>query len=251
MFHLAAFFKTEAGAITLDNITAVQDQSIPIDANGNFLFQSDGWKVQALAVLGATLSAARLRSPFLQSILLPDIYPLIVSATVPDNVKLSLFDQYGPGIRKNDPINIQASVTGAGDVFGLLWAGDGAYQPPPGPMYSMPFTATATLVKGQWVNAPLASTQVLPSGSYAVTGMQVIGTAVAAARLVFVGNNNVRPGVIGQPTLGFDVHRQPFVDGRFGLFGTFDNTSPPTVDLLGLAAGAQTPQIWLDLVKFR
>lgn len=251
MFHLAAFFKTEAGAATLDNITAVQDQSITIDANGNFLFQNDGWKVQAMAALGATLGQARLRSPFLQSIFLPDLYPVIVSATVPDNAKVSLYGQYGPPIRKNDPINLQATVTGAGDVFGLMWVGDGAYAPPPGPVYQFPMTATATLVKGAWVNAPLTSTQQLPSGSYAVVGMQIIGTAVLAGRLVFVGNNNVRPDVIGQPTLGFDILNQPFVDGAFGLFGTFDNTSPPTIDLLGLAAGAQTPQVWLDLVKIR
>lgn len=248
MFHLAAFFKTEAGAATLDNITAVQDQSVPIDANGNFLFQTNG-KLFAAAVLGATVTAARIRSPLLQATFLPDVYPAMASATVPDNAKLQRWYSSGPPYRVNDPINIQATVSGAGDVFGLIWCGDSLPAAPGGPILRFPMSATATLVKGQWVNAPLTSTQVLPSGQYAVVGMQVIGTACLAVRLVFVGSNNVRPGVIGQPTYGFDLNEQYFSAGNFGLFGTFLNTSPPSVDILGLAAGAQTPQIWLDLIK--
>lgn len=251
MFHLAAFFKTEAGAATLDNITAVQDQSIPIDANGNFLVQADNWRIDAILALGATLSAARVRSPLLQSTFLPDIYPFVVSATVPDNVKVANFNKSGPLIRKNDPLNIQASVTGAGDVFGLMWMSDGSGQVPGGPILRFPMAATATLVKGQWVNAPLTSSQVLPSGRYSVVGMQIIGTAVLAGRLVFVGQNNVRPGTFGQPTLGFSDPWLQFGYGNHSEYGQFDNTSPPTVDLLGLAAGAQTPTVWLDLIKVR
>lgn len=251
MFHLAAFFKTEAGAATLDNLPAASDQSIPLDINGNLLVQQDGWKVLAALAIGSALGQARLRSPLLQSIFLPDIYPVIVSATVPDNAKLSDFAGQGPPIRKNDPLNVQATATGATDLFALLWCGDGYTNAPPGPMMRFPMTSSVTLVKGAWVNAALTSTQQLPSGTYAVVGAQIIGTAVLAGRLVFPGQNTFRPGTLGQPTLGMDIAGRPFVYGNAGLWGTFDNTAPPTMDFLGLAAGAQTPQVWLDLIRLR
>lgn len=248
MHTLVAYFKTEAGAATLDTIANVLDQTVPQDGSGNFLFQQN-WKVLAAHALGATLGQTRLRSPFLQSTFLPDVYPIVVGATVPDNVDVTVYDDNGPPVMTNDPLGIQATVTGAGDVFAALWVGDTSAPVRVGPTLRAPFSASVTLVKGSWVNSAITFNQQLPAGKYRIVGLQVIGTAVYAARVVLTGDNRYRPGVLGQPTLGFKIARDVFSFGRFGDFGSFVNTNPPSMDFLGLAAGAQTPQGWMDLVK--
>lgn len=248
MHTLVAYFKTEAGAATLDTITNVLDQTVPQDGAGNFLFQRN-WKVLAAHALGATLGQTRLFSPFLQGVFLPDVYPVTVGATVPDNIAVQDYRNGGPPVLTNDPIGLQASVTGAGDVFGGLWVGDDASPVKPGPIMRARWTASVTLTKGTWVNAGITFASTLPAGTYRIVGMQVISTACYLARVVLTGDNRYRPGVIAQPTLGFRIMEQMFSGGKFGDFGTFTNTNPPTVDFLGVAAGAQTPIGWFDLVR--
>lgn len=248
MHTLVAYFKTEAGAATLDTITNVLDQTVPQDGAGNFLFQKN-WKVLAAHALGATLSRARLFSPFLTGIYLPEIYPFVVGATVPDNLKVQDLRAGGPPVLTNDPIGIQASVTGAGDVLSALWVGDDARPISPGPILRARWTAAVTLTAGTWVNTGITFASTLPAGTYRCVGMQVICTACYLARLVLTGDNRYRPGVVAQPTLGFSISNGQFSAGNFGDFGTFTNTNPPTVDFLGVAAGAQTPVGWFDLVR--
>lgn len=250
MHHLAAFYSSVADASVYANLAAASDQSVPVDANGNFLFQSD-WKVWATSVIGNGIDAARHRAPILQSLFLPEIYPVIRGATVPDSVPLVNYNANGPQLRKNDPYNIQVSQASGGalDVFAGVWVGDRMTSPPPGPINTILFTATPTLVKGQWVNYALTTTQQLPSGRYAVAGMAAQGTAHYLVRLVFPGQNTFRPGCLGVPTYPFTTREQYFRNGNFGLYGFFDNTAPPTADSLGLAAGANAVKIWLDLIK--
>lgn len=250
MHHLAGFYSSVPDVSVYANLAAAADQSVPIDANGNFLFQSD-WRVFAVSVLGNPVQAARFRSPFLAGLFYPEIYPVISAATVPDSVPISHFEGNGPPIKKNDPINIQVSQTsgGAVDTFALMWVGDKMQPAPPGPYLRILYTATPTLVKGQWVNYAITTTQQLPSGRYAVVGMLAQGVGHYGVRLVFPGQNTYRPGCIAQPTYPFFPRDSYFGNGRFGLYGYFDNTAPPTADSLGLVAGANAVKIWLDLVK--
>lgn len=250
MFHLAAFYSSVADASVYANLAAASDQSVPIDANGNFLLQSD-WRVWAVSVLGNGIDAARHRAPILQQLFLPEIYPIVRGATVPDSVPLCDYRGMGPQLRKNDPYNIQVSQASGGalDCFALAWLGDRMQAAPPGPMNKILYTATPTLVKGQWVNYSLTTTQQLPSGRYAVVGMTAQGVAHFGVRLVFPGQNMFRPGVIAQPTYPFYPRDVYFDSGARGLYGYFDNTAPPTADSLGLAAGANAVKVWLDLVK--
>jgi hypothetical protein len=250
MHHLAAFYSALVTGSAYANLAAVADQSLPVDANSNFLPQSE-WSVLKTSVLGTALTAARHRSPKLQETFLPEIYPLIAGATVPDSAVLADYDGHGPALRKNDPYNIQASHSDAGtvDVFALVWLGQKVQPAPGGPINRILYTATPTLIKGQWVNYAITTTQQLPSGRYAVVGMQAQGTAHYGVRLVFTGQNQFRPGVIGQPTYPFALRDDYFGNGNFGLYGFFDNTAPPSADSLGLAAGASAVKIWLDLIK--
>jgi hypothetical protein len=250
MHHLVGFYKSVADASVYADLTAANDQSVPTDINGNFLFQSD-WKVWAVSVLGNGIDAARHSAPLLRGLFLPEIYPVVRAATVPDSVPICNYHGMGPQLRRNDPYNIQVSQASGGalDVFALAWVGDRIQPAPPGPINKLLCTATPTLVKGQWVNVALTQAQQLPSGRYAVVGMSAQGTAHFGVRLVFPGQNMFRPGCIGQPTYPFYPRDDYFSNGQYGLYGYFDNTAPPTADCFGLAAGANAVKIWLDLVK--
>jgi hypothetical protein len=77
--------------------------------------------------------------------------------------------------------------------------------------------------------------------------MRARSANLVAARCVFVGGG-YRPGVAGSAAItGADDDRQRF--GELGVFGQFDNTTPPTVDFLGDTDAAQTGIF--DLIKVK
>lgn len=250
MHHLCGFFSNVADLTVYGDLDGAADQSVPLDINGNFLFQSD-WKAWAVSVLGLGLNAARWSAPALRGIFLPEIYPVVLAATVPDSVAICNYHGQGPQFRKNDPTTIQVSQTsgGATDIFALAWVGTTPQQIPGGPINRLLCTATPTLIKGQWVNYSVTQSQQLPSGRYTVVGMAAQGAAHYGVRIVFPGQNTFRPGIICQPTYPQYTRDDYFTNGSYGVYGSFDNTAPPTFDSLGLAAGANAIKIWLDLIK--
>ena len=86
---------------------------------------------------------------------------------------------------------------------------------------------------------------ILPAGQYQVVGMRVQGTNLVAARLVFQGFP-WRPGAPAVNVLG-DEDNKYFRMGRMGIWGEFDQTSPPTMDCLGVTDTTQV--VYLDLIK--
>jgi len=99
-----------------------------------------------------------------------------------------------------------------------------------------------------WENVALTLTQTLPAGRYQVVGMRAFGTALLAARLVFIGGV-WRPGVPAGDSID-DADVQLFRGGKFGVFGEFEFDQPPSVDLLGSGVTA-AEEIYLDLIQIR
>ena len=69
------------------------------------------------------------------------------------------------------------------------------------------------------------------------------------SRLAFPNNLAWRPGFPVGETIAIIDPRQTFRAGQFGLLGTFDQTAPPQLEVLGGTAGAETPAVILDLVE--
>ena len=98
-----------------------------------------------------------------------------------------------------------------------------------------------------WTNGPLVLSETLPVGKYQIIGFRAVAADLVAARLVFIGAGaETRPGV---PGVAADTVVAPtgFGPGELGVIGEFDSETPPSVDVLGGAAGVQSYEI--DLIK--
>ena len=129
---------------------------------------------------------------------------------------------------------------------------DGPVKPVTGKIYSVRGTLAASLVTASWVNSAITFGQTLPAGNYNVVGMKVWSANSCAARLFFVAmagansGSQWRPGCLTQNTEA----QEGWADFRFGntgVWGAFNNVTPPSVDVMGITDTAQV--VYLDLIR--
>lgn len=253
MHVLAGFYGAIANGTSYGVLPAIIDPVLSLQ-NGNQFLSGKKLKVIAGAVLGASLTGAQLDAPSLRTLALPELYPGIAAAAVPDRYALSMFGQYGPVFQPNENFGLRVSVGGGApsDNFGALWLTPGYVAAQTGPVTTIPFTATIASLKGSWVAGALTPATQLAVGSYQVVGMEVIATGLFLARLVFPGTSTqFRPGVIANTTYGRVGQYQFNRYGGMGSFGEFESTAIPSLEVFGLAAGASAPVVYLDLIKTR
>ena len=156
--------------------------------------------------------------------------------------------------RREDPLALEISeklnvyTIHTLDGWALLWLAEGPVAPVHGDIHAVRATTGHTTAGDIWENVALTFDQTLPVGRYQVVGMRAIGTALLAARLVFIGYG-WRPGVPACAVLG-DGEVHAFRKGKFGAFGEFEFDQPPTIDLLGTGV-TSTEEIYLDLIQIR
>lgn len=250
MHTLVGFYASVANGAALVNLTPVTDPLVTLTANNRYIFPDDYYIGAAYAFI-PNGSRWRLNTPSMRTIALPELYPLNIGTVVPSNPPV-----VGPiwgttRVPRNDEVGFDVSRAGAApaDCFGALWVAPRMVPAPQGPVYTMRATASITLTDGTWVAAQLTFDQVLPYGKYAVVGLFVQSAAGVLARLTFPGQTQFRPGVPVNIATGDYINPQMFRYGNFGLFGIFDSTAQPGIEMIGSAAGAQTPVALLDLVK--
>lgn len=249
MHNLVACFASVAQDAALSNVTPVTDPLITIQ-NSRFIFPT-AVDIGAILANVPDGSRARINTPSLRNIALPEIYPVKITAENGTNPPIQ-----GPmwgtlRIPQNDEFGVEVSRAGAGaaDCFIGIWYAPGRTPAPGGPVITMRATATIVLTAGTWVAGSLTFDQSLPYGRYAVVGMQAtIGDAMLA-RLAFPGQTQYRPGVPVVEAYGSYVNPQVFRMGNFGLFGTFDSTAQPLLEVLGHTAGSEACVVLLDLIK--
>lgn len=122
---------------------------------------------------------------------------------------------------------------------------DGPPKPVQGKIYTVRATAAASLSTATWVNGTLTFGQTLPAGNYQVVGFRSWSANQCAARIFFVGGT-WRPGVPAATTEA-GLEWEEFRYGNLGVWGTFNNVTPPSVDFMGITDTAQT--VLLDLIK--
>lgn len=249
MHNLVAFYKNVAQNAALDNLTPVNDALITVQ-NSRFIFP---YRANIGCVLANVDSGsrARINTPSLRSIALPEIYPVKITAENGTNPPIMgpMWDKLL--IPQNDEFGIDVSRAGAGaaDCFAGVWFAAAFVPAPQGPIITMRATATIVLTAGTWVLGNLTFDQSLPYGRYSVVGMQAICGDAMFARLTFPGNTQYRPGVPVNETYGDYPNPQVFRYGNFGLFGTFDSTAQPGIEVLGHTAGSEAGVYLLDLIK--
>lgn len=251
MHVLAGFYGSIANGTSYGVLPGTVDPVLSLQ-NGNVYLSGVKLRVLGGVILGASLTGAQLDAPSLRTLALPEVYPGIAAAAVPDRYAISWYGGNGPVVQGNENFGLRVSVGGAApsDNFGGLWLTP-AYQPgQSGPVTTIPFTGTITAVKGQWVAGALTPATQLAVGTYQVVGMEVIAASTFLARLIFPGTSTqFRPGVVANTAYGRTGQFQYNRYGGMGSFGSFQSTAIPSLEIFGLAAGAAAPVVYLDLIK--
>jgi hypothetical protein len=244
--HLVGY-ELSASNAALTALTPIPDGTVAI--SGNDIRVPSGltqvcWAAAMINSAAATLRA-QLQSPLLRSILNFDISPInngLVFGSLP---RINHLWRSPLQLAALEPLDFMTQNGGAVMNRGFVSLCDGPINPVSGKIYTIRATAAATLVTASWVNGALTFGQTLPSGHYQCVGFRSWSANQCAARLFFVGGS-WRPGV---PALNTEDNNEWFFfrHGNSGVWGEFDNTTPPSVDFMGITDTAEV--CFLDLIK--
>jgi hypothetical protein len=81
---------------------------------------------------------------------------------------------------------------------------------------------------------------------YEIVGMDVFGTNLLGARLIFAGGG-WRPGVLARNAVA-SVPNEMFLDGDVGALGQFDSVTLPQLEIYVEAANS-AQEIYWDIVR--
>jgi hypothetical protein len=249
MFHLAAYFQSVDPATALVAINAVQEQvlftngaDLRIPADLRFLVAA------AAAINDASFIQAQLQAPSLRVQANINVEPITQAANFALNpLGTTIFDRVPSELVEDEALNffMQSDPAAAAAHVGLVWLADGPVSQVEGKVFTVRCTSSVVQTASTWVNGNLTLGQVLPAGRYQVVGARFRSTDAIAARLVF-REQVARPGWATVGTIPQMDHTMSRA-GRFGVWGEFPNTIPPTIDVLGGAASAQVTE--LDLIR--
>lgn len=248
-FHLLAFTSLQAAGAAFADVPGIQDGYATLQ-NSHYILQQNMEVTHAYSQ-GATQTEARINTPDLRAVSLPSITPIQAAAAPGDLPGLCVYNEWKPPIKAIDEVAVETS-NGAGaperQIVGLWVRPPGGRMPQMGPVFTVRATASIVLGNLVWGAGSFTFQQTLPAGRYQVIGMDVIGANLIFARLRFPMQGPL-PGIVCRQAVG-DIPWQHWRLGRAGLFGEFESTAPPTIELFGTAAPV-TQTIYLDLVKVR
>lgn len=246
-FHLAAYRGSLAAGSSLLALTGVADQALTRDASSNFL-APQGASIRLAFAGGTDIVRAQISTASLREVALPDIAPVNTGLTVPSPANLADFGDIGIMPRAADAIGVNAyhSNAGAQVMYAGLIFQFGRTQPRAGKEYRVRFTAAITGSAGTWQSGAITLDQTLPAGIYQVTGLDVYGTNLLAARLIFPGAA-WRPGVLARNAVT-GIPRPEWTDGRLGVYGEFNSVAMPQLETY--VEAANTAQVgFVDLIR--
>jgi len=243
-FTVVAYHKAAVSG-TLLPITAVSDPHVTV--SGNDITIPELNQLVAALMFGNAPTQGQIQSPSLRRIILEDIPAFIATEVCTGAVHVIVDKRDNPlALERSEKLNVYSIHTL--DGWCLIWLADGPIAPVVGDIRTIKCTTFHTSAGDAWENGALTLTQTLPAGRYQVVGMHAHGTALLAARLVFVGGT-WRPGVPAGALAG-DPGIPMFRHGAFGAFGEFEFDQPPSVDLIGTGV-TSTEEIYLDIIQVR
>ncbi len=254
MWHMAAY-KESIGNTANDDMNAVADSVFTV--RNNHLIFTDRMNLIGVYGFGALLSRARFGNAALTRLGSNHIWPIEVSATVPDLPQMMDLRDSPLMLPKNEELTIEVTNTAAGptETGAVLCLAD--------PLWTMGFPshrdrlvsrATCVIAAGTettWTAlSELTFERDLYNGVYAVVGASVVAANAIAARFRFPDqpqtyNKQFRPGCLVQDSAALAPN--PAFMGGFGEWGRFHTFSPPEMQVLADAAGG-TYEVRLSLL---
>ncbi len=253
-FHLAAYKESVDNTANTD-LNAVADE-ILTRRNSHFIFTEP---VNLLAVygFGGVISRLRFGNAALTQKGSNHIWPLEVSATIPDLPQLMDMRDAPMMLPRNEELTLEATNTAAGptETGAVLLLGKPGWSMA-WPAHSDRLVARATCViaagtETTWTAlSEIVMERDLLNGVYAVVGASVVAADAIAARFRFpdqpsIGGKQFRPGCLVQNAANLAPH--PMFFGGLGEWGRFHTFSLPEMQVLGDAAGG-TYEVRLQLL---
>lgn len=262
-FHLLSYAKTNPiGAVANDLIANVDAEFS--QRNSHYLF-SEQYQLLGISLFGNNTVEGNILCPTWNAVTKFNVNPLNASSIALSPPRMDFWTHYPPPFPMNEEIQLQAQTNAASDSFPLtavlLIGPQGQWSPklptgmPPVPCFEMRASCTPTLNSNAYSTlVPLAFEQSLRGGSYAVVGMEMVGTGLLAGRLVFpqapiINKRRMRPGCIASNAFG-DQTLAVGTIGPFwlGEYGRFSTAELPQFEALGLGTGTPTVSVLLRLV---
>lgn len=246
MFTLVGWAALTSNA-ALTAIAGLADPHVRVSGTDIYV-PSFASQLLATYALGTTLTQAQLRSPSILARYPIEIEPADVAAIPASPVAVNLMFGNPLQLQPTEPLDAWTKNSSATLTQVLAWLGDKSPAPVTGQIFTAKATTSTTLTANVWSNAALTFVTNLPAGDYDIVGARAESTNLQAFRFVLPGAFN-RPGGLGVASIGKlgDIE-DVFRFGRLGVWGTFNNIVPPTVDFLA-NVGDSNPSVWLDLMK--
>jgi len=241
-------YETTASEAALTAITPIPDGTVAVIGNDIRVPTALPFIVGAAVMINSAVATLRAQivTPSLRAVFPFDVSPISNGLVFPSTPGFNQLFYAPVPLVGLEPMDMLIQNGAAVLNRGFVWLADGAIKPTSGKIYTIRATATATLVTASWVNSgALTFASTLPAGHYQLVGLRSWSANQAAARIFFVGYA-WRPGVIAgnaESTIEWPVFRY----GGLGVWGEFDNVTPPTIDFMGVTDTAET--LYLDLIK--
>lgn len=248
MFHLVAYGASLAAGPNLD--MAASNDGI-LGTRNSHLICTEPFDLIAAYGIGALITRVRFNNAQLTQKFIPHVWPLDVSATVPDIPAVMDLRTRPLRMPINEEIILEASNSGAGptQTNTFLWMAPPGFSPsniPSGELVGHirgtvviaagAENAWGTPVNVSWERDPL-------NGVYAVLACEIVAADALAFRIVFPDmvtsrGKQYRPGGLIQQTASLDPWLpQRGANGGLGEWGRFHTFTPPQIQLYGDAAG--------------
>jgi hypothetical protein len=221
-----------------------------VTAANHFLPQRD----VPLVYIGAAsvnLQRARFSSPTIALVTTPFIRPINQALNFGVPQRLWDLTEQPLTLRGLEEITMLVTQTGGAAqqvvaVAGLMWQ---QIPAPPGNIWTLRGTSVGPAVINVWTQIAVTWFNALPTGTYAVVGMEAFSATNIASRLI-LENQVPRPGVLGITALA-NFPNQIFRGSSYsdlGVWGQFHNYNMPLVEVLCTAADASF-EIYLDVQR--
>jgi hypothetical protein len=250
MHHTVAWSNTVVSNTAEVDLTPVTDAVVPVTAANHFLPQRDT-PIIYLGACSANLQRARISTPTLALVTTPFIRPINQALTFGMPQRVWDLSEQPLVIKGLEEITMLVTQNGGATqqvvaVAGLMWQ---SVPAPPGNIWVLRGTSTSAATINVWTQVAMAWQNALPTGQYAVCGMQASSATMIAARLI-LENQVPRPGVLGLQGLTNDT---PFLfrassPSDLGVWGQFHNYNMPLVEVLCTAADASF-EVYMDVQR--
>lgn len=250
MHHTVAWSNTAVSNTTEVDLTPVVDAVVPVTAANHFLPQRDVPLVY-IGVASTNLQRARFSQPSLAVVTTPFVRPINQALTFGIPQRFWDLSEQPLTLKGLEEITLFVTQTGGAaqqvvGVAGLMWQPTSA---PPGNIWTLRGTSTSTAVINVWTQIAMTWFNALPTGSFAVVGMEAFSATNIASRLI-LENQVPRPGVLGIQSLT-NFPNQIFRGSSYsdlGVWGVFHNYNMPLVEVLCTTADTSF-EVYLDVQR--